>query len=186
VAEGSRRDALLVIDVINTFEHEDADALLQAFRQRAEGMVAAIVDARSARLPVIYVNDAADRWDGDAPGHVAAARESAGGDVVSRLAPEAGDRFIFKPRYSAFDHTPLALVLERLKVDRVLLMGAATEGCVVQSGIDARELGLKATILLQACATVDAELESVALAYAERVVGIRVEGRHDRDVLANR
>jgi transposase-like protein len=39
----------------------------------------------------------------------------------------------------------------------------------------ARELDLKATILASACATVDEELERLALNYAERVAGIRVE-----------
>jgi nicotinamidase-related amidase len=169
-------DALLVIDVFNTFQHEDADKLLDAFRRRADGMVAAVTEARAAGVPVIYVNDANGRWDGDAKAHVGAAEQGRGGDVISRLTPAPGDRFIFKPRYSAFDHTPLALVLADLKVDRVLLAGAATEGCVVQSGIDARELGLKVTILVEACATVDEELEAVALAYAEHVAGMRIDG----------
>jgi hypothetical protein len=34
---------------------------------------------------------------------------------------------------------------------------------------------LKATILASACATVDEELERLALDYAERVAGIRIE-----------
>jgi hypothetical protein len=38
-----------------------------------------------------------------------------------------------------------------------------------QSAIDARELGLKATILGPACATADDELERIALAYAAEV-----------------
>jgi len=56
----------------------------------------------------------------------------------------------------------------------VLLMGASTEGCVVQSAIDGRERGLKVTILTGACATADESLEQVALAYAERVGGCRL------------
>jgi len=76
--------------------------------------------------------------------------------------------------YSAFDQTPLALVLEEFEVERVLIAGAATEGCVLQSGIAAREHGLEATVLADACATVDAELEAVALEYARRVAGIYV------------
>ena len=73
-----------------------------------------------------------------------------------------------KPRYSAFDHTPLLLVLQGLGVDRILPSGGATEGRLVQTDIDARALGLKATILLNACATNDPELVRVPLAYAER------------------
>jgi nicotinamidase-related amidase len=106
-----------------------------------------------------------------------AALTAKGADVISKLAPRRGDRFLFKPRYSAFDHTPLIVVLQALGIERVLLSGAATEGCVVQTGLDARELGLKATILADACATNDRELERVALDYAERVGGIFVERR---------
>jgi nicotinamidase-related amidase len=43
---------------------------------------------------------------------------------------------------------------------------------VVQTTLDAREHGLKATILVDACATTDAELEATALRYAEGVGGI--------------
>jgi nicotinamidase-related amidase len=167
-------EALLVVDVINTFEHEDAGALLSSFRERLDGMGAALDDSRRAGRPVVYVNDANGKWDGDAPAHVEAAQRGNGGDVVSRLAPRKGDLFLFKPRYSGFDQTPLALVLAELGVERVLIAGAATEGCVLQTGIAAREHGLEVTVLAAACATVDAELERVALEYARRVAGIRV------------
>jgi nicotinamidase-related amidase len=172
---GPPHDALLVVDVINTFDHEDGDLLLASFRSRVDAIAAVLCRHRRLGTPVIYGNDAAGRWDGDAPGHVRRAAAARGGDVVSRLAPVPGDLFLFKRRYSAFDGTPLRHVLGDLGVDRVLLAGAATEGCVVQTGIDAREQGLKATIFAAACATVDEEVERVALEYAERVAGIRVD-----------
>lgn len=80
-----------------------------------------------------------------------------------------------KPRYSAFDHTPLELVLRELEIERVLLAGAATEMCVIQTAIDAKEEGLKVTILADACSTTDERMETLALEYAERIVGALVE-----------
>ena len=59
-------------------------------------------------------------------------------------------------------------------MERILLAGAATEGCVVQTAIDARELGFKVTILSGACATNDEQLERIALQYAEQVGGARI------------
>jgi nicotinamidase-related amidase len=44
----------------------------------------------------------------------------------------------------------------------------------VQTALDAREHGLKATILADACATTDEDLEETALRYARDVGGIRV------------
>jgi nicotinamidase-related amidase len=167
-------DALLAIDVISTFEHEDGEKLLAAFHRRIAGMAEALEGARAAGIPVLYINDAAGSWDGDVTRHVTTALEGSGGDVIARLIPARGEAFLFKARYSAFDHTPLALLLTTMNVTRVLLTGASTEGCIVQSGIAARELGLKATILTDACATIDEELEAVALSYAEHVAGVRL------------
>jgi nicotinamidase-related amidase len=167
------QDALLVIDVFNDFDHPDADVLLASFRERTQGMVEAIASARRDGIPVIYVNDQHGRWDADASGLVRLAIAK-GGDPIKPLAPRPGDAFVLKPRYSAFDHTALVLLLRELQIERILLVGAATEGCIVQSGIDARELGFKVTILADACATNDPKLEEIALRYAERVGGMRI------------
>lgn len=168
-------DALVVIDVINDFQHEDGDRLLLSFRERLAAMTETIAKARTDGIPIVYVNDEHGRWDSDAPALVRSVLErSHGADVVERLAPQPGDRVLLKHRYSAFDHTPLDLLLEQLHVDRLVLIGAAIEGCIVQTAIDARERGLKTTIVADACASTDPELESVALHYAGRVVGARI------------
>ena len=167
-------DALLVVDVLADFNHEDSESLLASFRERGAEMASAITSAREAGVPVIYVNDDRDRWDSDAPALAREAMDGPGGDVVRPLLPEDGDRVLLKHRYSAFDHTALELLLEAESIRRILVVGASTEGCVVQTALDARELGLKATILADACATTSAELEQVALHYAEDVGGIVV------------
>lgn len=174
MAELEHGDALLVVDVFADFEHEDADALLASFRERGPRMAAAIAAARDSGVPVVYVNDDRDRWDADAPALVREAVDGPGGDVVRALLPRAGDRVLLKHRYSAFDHTALDILLASLSVARVVLVGTSTEGCVVQTALDAREHGLKATILAGACATTDGRLEETALHYAEDVGGIRV------------
>ena len=163
-----------MIDVLDDFAHEDGARLLASFRERAAMMAAAIASARDAGIPVIFVNDDRDRWDGDAPALAREAANGPGGGVIAQLLPRTGDHVLLKHRYSAFDHTALELLLEARSVERVLLVGAATEGCVVQTALDAREHGLKATIVGDACATTDVDLEELALRYAEDVGGIRV------------
>lgn len=164
-------DALLPIDLFQSFDHADGEQLLASLRRRLAGIEAALQKARGGAVPVIYVNDWGDRWDSDARALVADAVAGPGGDVLAPIRPQAGDAFVLKPRYSIFDHTPLALLLRELKIERLLLAGVATEMCVTQSAIDAKELGYKVTILRDACAAVDAEMEQISLAYAERVVG---------------
>ncbi|HET8743175.1 MAG TPA: isochorismatase family cysteine hydrolase [Gaiella sp.] len=168
-------DALLLVDVIDDFRHEDGETLLASFREGQPALVAALEDARG-RIPVVYANDMRGRWDSDAPGFTADVREHGlGGELVAAVSPREGDVFVFKPRYSAFDSTPLSILLDELEIERLLLAGNATEMCVTQTAIAARELGYKVTVLADCCATLDPELERVALHYLERVVGARVE-----------
>jgi nicotinamidase-related amidase len=62
-------------------------------------------------------------------------------------------------------------VLAEYETERLLLVGMTTEMCVAQTAIDARERGYKVTVLTDACAAVDAELEQTALRYLEEVTG---------------
>lgn len=169
------KDALLPIDLFQRFDHEDGDRLLASVRGRLPAMRAALAAAREGGIPVVYCNDAGHRWDSDAPALVRDALDGPGGDALRRIVPRDGDAFVLKPRYSVFDHTALVLLLRELDVERLVLIGAATEMCVVQSAIDARELGFKVSILADACAATDDELERLSLEYAERVVGAFVE-----------
>ena len=169
------KDALVLVDVVQTFEHEDGVRLLESFRSRHQGFVAALERARGDGVPVVYANDNFDVWDGDAPRLVRSASEGRGGELVEAIAPREGETFVVKPRYSAFDHTPLELILRELEVERLLVGGMSTEGCVAQTTIDARELGFKVTVLAKACATVDERVEQVALEYLETVAGARIE-----------
>jgi nicotinamidase-related amidase len=174
VVEFRQGDALLVIDVFDDFDHDDAEQLLGSFRARGAAMASAIAMAREAGVPVIYVNDDRDRWDSDAPALACDAANGSGGEIIRQLLPRPGDHLLLKHRYSAFDHTALELLLEAKSTERIVVVGAATEGCVVQTALDAREHGLKATILAEACATTDEEREETALRYAQDVGGIHV------------
>ena len=83
------KDALLVIDVFNDFDHEDGEALQASFRQRVAAMVDAIAAARDAEIPIIYVNDQRGRWDSDAPGLVRETLAKEEGGILAPLAPDA-------------------------------------------------------------------------------------------------
>jgi nicotinamidase-related amidase len=170
------KDALLLVDLLNDFEHEDGERLLASFRERHAGMVRALGRARASELPVIYANDNYGVWDGERGRLVRRALQGRGGDLLEPLAPGEDDRFVVKPRYSAFDKTPLELILRELEIERLLLAGASTEGCVAQTAIDGRELGFKISVLADACATVDERTEHIALEYLGSVVGVRIEG----------
>jgi nicotinamidase-related amidase len=101
--------------------------------------------------------------------------EGRGGALLAQVRPLAGEAVLLKPRYSAFDSTPLHILLRELGVGRIRLAGMATEACVTQTAIAARELGYQVTVVADACACVDERLERIASEYLRDVVGVVVE-----------
>jgi nicotinamidase-related amidase len=157
------RDALVLVDVVQTFEHDGRRAAAGVVPLAPRGFVAALERARADGVPVVYANDTFGVWDGDAPRLVRSGSLARAASWWTRSRRARARRFVVKPRYSAFDHTPLELILARARVERLLLGGMSTEGCVAQTTIDARELGFKVTVLASACATRRRAVEQVAL-----------------------
>jgi nicotinamidase-related amidase len=174
-------DVLLLVDVFDDFEHESGADLLASFSERQPALVQLLGDARSNGIPIVFSNDNKGVWDGDAARLVGRALAGPGGELVRAVVPHRDERFVVKPRYSAFDHTPLDLILQELRCKRLLIAGSTTEGCVAQSAIAARELGYKVTIAVDACATIDPDIEATALRYLVEVVGVCVADGSDRD-----
>jgi nicotinamidase-related amidase len=168
-------DVLLLIDVVNSFRHEDGERLAASFRRRHPALRALLEAGREAGVPVVYANDNWGVFDSDARRLVADAADGLAGDLVPAIAPQEGDRIVVKPRYSAFRATPLELILGELEATRLLLAGTATEMCVAQTAIDAREAGYKVSVIADACSSVDEGNERLALEYLERVVGVLLQ-----------
>src|SRR4051795_13662920 len=135
--------ALLLVDVFNDFRHEDGPNLAKSFRRAHPQLREALSSGRDAGLPIIYANDHSGDWTADRRGIVERARAGECGDLVPAIAPHDDDVFLIKPGYSAFDDTPLQLVLADLAIERLLLAGTALEMCVAQTAIAARERGFK-------------------------------------------
>ncbi|MFV0623945.1 cysteine hydrolase family protein [Sphingomonas sp. ac-8] len=137
--EAPGRTALLIIDMVNALEFDDAAPM----RAAAEATVAPILRLREAAdvagVPVIYVNDNDDQWhsersrlidrvvDSDAPGR----------DLTRRLRPRENDYFVIKPQFSGFYATNLPVLLPRLGVSRLVLTGVAADICVLFTAADA-------------------------------------------------
>src|SRR5690606_2116309 len=68
-------------------------------------------------------------------------RDKPGHEVTARLRPKDGDYFVLKPRHSAFFATPLELVLRHLTADTLVIVGFATDLCVLFTAHDAHMRG---------------------------------------------
>jgi len=140
MSEGAQAPAaLLVIDMINRLDFEDAARM-------APGAVAAArrIGALRGRFhargwPVIFANDNFARWRADFRELVAMTARLDGppAEIVRLLAPDARDYFVLKPKHSAFLATPLPVLLAKLGVRRLLLTGMALESCVLATASDA-------------------------------------------------
>jgi nicotinamidase-related amidase len=131
--------ALLLIDVINDVNFDDADALLVQALPMAQRLAALKRDATHLGIPTIYVNDNFGQWKSDFRHTVehCCAESSRGKDISRTLRPDALDYFVLKPKHSGFYATTLDLLLEYLKVDTLIITGIAANICVLFTANDA-------------------------------------------------
>ncbi|MEU8135981.1 isochorismatase family cysteine hydrolase [Streptodolium elevatio] len=174
--------AVLVIDMINTYDHEDAELLLPSVRQAVPGVRTVLDSARKGGVDVIYVNDNFGRWRSDHTEVLQAALEGPYGDLVRPVQPDEGAMFVMKTRHSVFFQTPLQYLLEQHKVRHVVLCGQVTEQCVLYSAIDAHVRHLEVTVVQDAVAHIHADLAQAALRMMERNLGARLSTARDVDL----
>ena len=65
------------------------------------------------------------------------AEKRPGRAIVELLKPDEDDYFVLKPMHSAFFSTTLEVLLERLRVERLVLTGFAADICVLYTANDA-------------------------------------------------
>jgi len=134
------RTALLVLDMVSEFQFPDAGPVLRGAKQVAPAIARLKARARAARVPIIYVNDTAGKWESDPRAFVqrCASPQARGAEVVEQIAPDlASDYFMFKPKHSAFFGTPLESLLRQLDVGRLVVTGITSHQCVLFTAMDA-------------------------------------------------
>jgi nicotinamidase-related amidase len=138
-APDDAHSALLIMDLISDFDFEEGRSLLRAALPVARRIRRLRGRARSAGVPVVYVNDNFGRWRSDFRQLVerCAGDGSAGAPVVRMLLPEPGDYFVLKPKHSAFFATPLEILLGCIEVRRLILTGVTSHQCVLFTANDA-------------------------------------------------
>jgi nicotinamidase-related amidase len=167
------RFALLLIDVINPFDFPGAEALISAAEQAAPKIASLCDRARSAGVPVIYVNDNFGRWRSDFRAIIdnCHGETSAGRRVCALLKPRASDYFVLKPLHSGFYMTVLEALLEHLEVDTLVLTGFATNLCVQFTAHDAYMRGYRLFVPEDLTASNSARLTHAALAHMREALG---------------
>ncbi|WP_141582533.1 cysteine hydrolase family protein [Actinomadura sp. WMMA1423] len=160
--------ALIVIDMLNPFEHADADALIESVEEVVDPLRSLLDEARRRDdVRVLYVNDNYGDFSADRKDLVDRARKGRRPDLVEPILPLPTCGFMSKVRHSAFYGTALEYLLSREKVERVVLTGQVTEQCILYSALDAYVRHFQLKVVRDAVAHIDADLGAAALRMME-------------------
>lgn len=169
--------ALLVIDMINTFDFEGGRALSRPAAEAARRIATLRRRWHAAAAPVVYVNDNFMRWQADFRELVAVcAHDGMPGAAIARmLEPGPDDYFVLKPKHSAFLSTPLDVLLAKLEVRELVLTGVAADSCILATAQDAHMREFKVRVPRDCVAAItDARKErALALLRDGWQVGVR-------------
>lgn len=167
-SDSGLRSALVVTDMLNRYEHRDAEQLTESVRAIVPRVRELVDTARRREVLVIYVNDNHGDWSAGRDKLVDWALEGAEPALVEPIIPDPDIPFIVKARHSAFYETQLDYLLRRQEVRRVVLAGQVTEQCVLYTALDAYVRHYEVTVAHDAVAHIHADLAEAALEMMRR------------------
>jgi nicotinamidase-related amidase len=161
--------ALLVIDMLNPYDHEDAEPLAASVEEKLPRIVELRDQAADASdVLTVYVNDNLDSWEADRGALIARALEGERPDLIEPIVPDERVPFMMKGRHSIFYETALHHLLRINDVKRVTMVGQVTEQCILYSALDAYIRDYEIVVPRDAVAHIDPELGEAALKMMER------------------
>src|SRR6195952_4721475 len=166
--------ALLIIDVLTTFQFPDGDAILQGALAMQDALVKLKARARAAGIPVLYVNDNFGDWRSEKEVLMGRCLEAKGKDFVRPLLPDSEDYFVLKPMHSAFYMTPLEVLLQHLQVETLILTGLTSNSCITATAHDANMRGFDIYIPSDCSCARNAQEHTQALAQLEAMAGAKL------------
>ena len=106
------KTAVIVVDMLNRYDHDDADKLAASVRE-ALPQVVELRDRAHASDDVllVYCNDNFEQWSSTRDDLVRNALEGERPDLVEPIVPPGGVPFLPKGRHSVFYETPLSHLL---------------------------------------------------------------------------
>jgi nicotinamidase-related amidase len=162
------KTALLVIDMLNTYEHEDAEPLIESVQGVAPVIGDLIARAREESMPVIYVNDNYGDWNTSAEELSRRALEGRRPDLVEPVLPIGEAPFLVKARHSIFYSTLVEYLLTSNGIGRIVLTGQVTEQCILYSALDGYVRHFDVAVPSDAVAHIHGDLADAALRMMER------------------
>jgi len=172
-----KKEALLVIDMLNDFVLPGAPLEVPDTRTIIKSIQQEVNSARLTNRPVIYVCDAHAPDDREFsrfgwPAH--AVRGTKGAEVIDELAPRPGEVVVHKTTYSGFYNTVLDEVLKKLGVDSLRLTGCVTHICIMITASDAALRNYAVSVVEDGVAGLAREDHDAALRIMKSVMGVKL------------
>jgi len=167
------RSALIVIDMLNRYEHDDAEPLRDSVRAVIEPMARLIAEAKEAGACLVYVNDNHGDWTVGREALTEWALQGADPSLIEPIAPEDDVPLLVKARHSIFYETQLEYLLREREVEHIVLVGQVTEQCILYSALDGYIRHFGVTVPRDAVAHIHADLADAALKMME--INMRAE-----------
>jgi nicotinamidase-related amidase len=160
--------ALLVVDMLNPYDHPDADELAEHVAGALPGIEGLLRRAAEAEAPIVYVNDNYGDWNSSSEELARSATDGEHPELVEPILPKEGNSFVVKARHSTFYETPLEYLLDQMGVGRLVFCGQVTEQCILYSALDAYVRHFDVVIATDAVAAIYDDLGEAALKLMER------------------
>jgi nicotinamidase-related amidase len=157
------KSAVIVVDMLNPYDHPDAGLLMESVRATLPGMCDLVARARDGDVPVIYVNDNHEDWSAGRPELVERALRGRAPELVEPIVPSPDLAFVVKARHSIFYETQTEYLLRRWEIGRIVLVGQVTEQCILYSALDAYVRHFAVTVPRDAVAEIRGDLADAAL-----------------------
>jgi nicotinamidase-related amidase len=165
--------ALIVIDMLNPYDHEDADVLTENVESIVPTLAELVAEANDSEVELIYVNDNYGDFAASRDDLIRGAREGRRPDLIEPIVPPDGVAFLQKARHSAFYSTALDHLLRQRSIETIALAGQVTEQCILYTALDAYIRHFDIRVARDAVAYIDRELGDAALRMMQR--NMRVE-----------
>ena len=174
-----KNTAVLVVDMLNRYDHQDAEPLMESVRERLPAMRRLLEAARERDVFVAYVNDSQGDWAANGPSLAEAAMRGRDPSLVEPILPPPRIPFVIKSRHSVFYQTQLEYMLWQEGIERIVLLGQVTEQCILYSALDAYVRHFKVSVAPDAVAHIHEDLAQAALRMMEINMRARlVEANH--------
>lgn len=131
------KTAVLFIDLINDFNFDGGNKLLQHTKNILPHLKRLKTFAHKNNLPVIYINDHYGVWQADFGKIIRYCTNDRNKEIIEEVQPDDNDYRLIKPQHSAFFQTPLHSLLQEFGKTHLLLAGIAGDICILFTAKDA-------------------------------------------------